>query len=144
MGNSIEYINIGITEDSIHTIKVYKAKIPNADGATQVLIKDVEIDCDVPENIAGADGSVVAGLQICYDTPTNCNLSNTKAIISQKQTRYADNSPSGNGPQSKENLFLPVDKHSDGSYYVTLSVMGSSNQTIVKNAWCFASFMVYR
>jgi hypothetical protein len=144
MGNSIEIDNQEITEGSVHTIKSQSYEVPNSSGATRVLIKDIELDVDIPDSISGADSDVQSVVMLGKATPSNAHLNNNNSVISASTHRYNTSAVSFSGPQSKEILLLEIQKNSDGKFYYTVAVVGSINSTAVKSARTSASFMVFR
>lgn len=128
------------TESAAHTITYDNVAVPGYDSAKRAFLDAYEVDISVPDVVASKYSTVDVAIMLNKHSPTSVDLANDDTIGTPQAisagSSYAT-PPSYLGPNNKENLMLPI---KDG--YVTVAIVGDSNQTNTKGVHYFFKFIL--
>jgi hypothetical protein len=143
---SIEVLNGSKSESAANTLTYESIEIPNSYGAKTVWVKRVQIDVDLAEIPAGANGtaysrgSAIVGKVV----PTSIELEQVGCITTKKSLHYSAGAgvPAAaliEGPEVYEGP-IEVPRYQDGKYYITNAIHGAGNVAvkIIHYHWEFA------
>lgn len=124
-----EAANGTVTETGANTATWTQVACPNAAGAKRVILKSVELSPYSPDNTATKAAAVGMAVQKGHVSTGSPSLATNGSLTQRSRVRFTDGTDPihefNEGPEYKD-VMQPLEKHTDGNYYVSVGIQGSS------------------
>lgn len=133
--------NYYISESAENTFTGSSFELPLSSGAKSVIITSVILEVDKPSKVASTNCVTEAALRLGKATETAVPEWNTTGVIARCDEQLeCDATPlpvwwSENAPFVRDNIFEVVPRDTDGKFYITASVKGTSNSGARSARW---------
>lgn len=139
--------NTSITEAGAHTIKTSTVEVPGSSGAKRVVMHECRIMVDAPDSIASKLTTVGASVCTGTRTPTTTKPSEQGQVAEAEQCLYSAAGPAVvqyfGTADGKLNAPVDIVPETDNrKFNITMSVLGSADNTNAKTAYFAMRFVV--